>query len=519
MKDGRCSKKYPRQLIKETQTGDDGYPKYRRRGPEDGGYTVKLSVRGEEIEIDNKWVVPYSPLLSKMFQAHINVEYCNSVKSIKYICKYINKGSDMAVFGLTKASEHDEISNYQLGRYISSNEAVWRILSFPIHERHPTVLHLNVHLENGQRVYFTRENAQAVAAEPPRTTLTAFFQLCQQDAFARTLLYSEVPRYYTWDSGRKVFSKRKKGVPVLGSDVVASEALGRVYTVHPNNAECFFLRMLLHTVRGPASYEMLKTVNGEVCNTFREACQKMGLLEDDEHWGKAMSEATLTSSPEQIRNLFAIILTTCNPSNPRILWEKYRESMSEDILARLRRNNVNDNIQFSAEIFNEVLIILEHKCLSICSKPLLQFGLPAPERNSDNANNADLLREKNYNTTELKKFIESNKPLLMDDQRKAYDGIMECVNREKGGIIFLDAPGGTGKTFLINLILAEIRSKNDIALAMASSGIAATLLDGGRTAHSALKLPLKVNMEEYPVCNISKTSAQATVLRMCKISV
>ena len=52
---------------------------------------------------------------------------------------------------------------------------------------------------------------------------------------------------------------------------------------------------------------------------------------------------------------------------------------------------------------------------------------------------------------------------------------------------FLDAPGGTGKTFLISLILAEIRSNNGIALAVALSGIAATLLDGGRTAHSALK--------------------------------
>ncbi|GBO22842.1 hypothetical protein AVEN_215854-1 [Araneus ventricosus] len=93
----------------------------------------------------------------------------------------------------------------------------------------------------------------------------------------------------------------------------------------------------------------------------------------------------------------------------------------------------------------------------------------------------------------------SNNPLLTDDQRKTYDHIMECINKEKGSIIFLDAPGGVGKTFLINLLLAEIRSKNKIAFAMASSGIAATLMDGGRTAHLALKQPLNINLEEYPV--------------------
>jgi hypothetical protein len=187
MVDIKCTKKYPRELLQETLTGDDGYPQYRRRKPEDGGHTFNLKLRNNsqnrEIEIDNKWIVPYTPLLSKMFKAHINVEYCNSVKSIKYICKYVNKGSDMAVFGLKSENRTDEITQYQMGRYVSSNEAVWRILNFSIHDRHPTVVHLSVHLENGQRVYFTAENYQERAAEPPNITLTAFFRLGQQDIY------------------------------------------------------------------------------------------------------------------------------------------------------------------------------------------------------------------------------------------------------------------------------------------------------------------------------------------------
>ncbi|XP_028966748.1 uncharacterized protein LOC114828104, partial [Galendromus occidentalis] len=153
MKDGFCTKRYPRELLAETMTGNDGYPLCRRRSAEDGGKTFTLKVRSSDIEVDNRWIVPYSPILSKIFKAHINVEYCNSVKSIKYICKYINKGSDMAAFGMKDPlAPIDEIKQYQIGRYISSNEAIWRIFSFPIHERYPTVVHLAVHLENGQRV-------------------------------------------------------------------------------------------------------------------------------------------------------------------------------------------------------------------------------------------------------------------------------------------------------------------------------------------------------------------------------
>ena len=195
MKDGKCTKNYPKQALKETQTGRDGYPLYKRCKPEDGESTAKINFRlcgqYQEVEIDNRWIFPYCSLLSRVFNVHINVEFfCNSVMSIKYVCKYINKGSDMAVFNL-KETDRDEVRQYQTGRYISSNEAVWRILGFPIHERHPAIEHLAVHVENGQRVYFTARNAAQMAQEPPKdTTLTAFFKLCHEDEFAFAISFT-----------------------------------------------------------------------------------------------------------------------------------------------------------------------------------------------------------------------------------------------------------------------------------------------------------------------------------------
>ncbi|GFS67023.1 uncharacterized protein TNCV_2528021 [Trichonephila clavipes] len=231
----------------------------------------------------------------------------------------------------------DEIAQYQAGRYISSNEAAWRIFSFPMHERNPAVIHLSIHLENGQSVYFTNANVLQRALNPPCTTLTAFFTLCQEDAFARTLLYSEVPSYYTWNETKKVFIRRRRGEPVDGQPGIFREnTIGRLYTVHPNQDECFYLRMLLVNVPGPRSFHELKIVDGVTHATFRSACQALNFLESDQQWDICINDACNTAHPNQIRALFAIILTSCFPSSPTELWERYRSHMAEDILHRVR---------------------------------------------------------------------------------------------------------------------------------------------------------------------------------------
>jgi hypothetical protein len=64
----------------------------------------------------------------------------------------------MAVFGIQTTDINEEITRDQFALYVNYNEAIWSMFSFPIHERHPTVVHLAVRLENGQRVYFTASN-------------------------------------------------------------------------------------------------------------------------------------------------------------------------------------------------------------------------------------------------------------------------------------------------------------------------------------------------------------------------
>ena len=67
---------------------EDGYPVYAR--PNNG--RTYTNARGHTFT--NRDVVPYNPHLSAMFDCHINVEICASVKAVKYIHKYIYKGHD-----------------------------------------------------------------------------------------------------------------------------------------------------------------------------------------------------------------------------------------------------------------------------------------------------------------------------------------------------------------------------------------------------------------------------------------
>lgn len=63
--------------------------------------------------------------------------------------------------------------------------------------------------------------------------------------------------------------------------------------------------------------QIKKKINGYVCEMYREACQRLGLLENDNHWELALQEAALTATAEQVKDLFVIIFATCSPLIPK----------------------------------------------------------------------------------------------------------------------------------------------------------------------------------------------------------
>ena len=78
-------------------------------------------------------------------------------------------------------------------------------------------------------------------------------------------------------------------------------------------------------------------------------------------------------------------------------------------------------------------------------------------------------------------------------------------------LYFIGGPGGTGKTFVYNILAAIIRGQNKVVISVATAGIAAEQLDISRTAHSTFKVPIPI--QEKSTCNIGRNSATAVLIK------
>ncbi len=91
----------------------------------------------------------------RMFHCHMNVELCVSrVGGIKYLLKYISKGSDRVTMErFQETGGYNEIEQFQGAPYVSASEAAWRILACDIIDNDPPVYRLEVHTEGHHTVY------------------------------------------------------------------------------------------------------------------------------------------------------------------------------------------------------------------------------------------------------------------------------------------------------------------------------------------------------------------------------
>ncbi|KAJ1701083.1 hypothetical protein LUZ63_000862 [Rhynchospora breviuscula] len=415
MQNGSCSKCFPKRFHDATLMADDGVVVYKRR---DTGVTVDKN----GVILDNRYVVPYNLNLLFKYHAHINVERCHTSMMIEYLFKYICKGRDRARISLQRNpvttsnnSAHqgqseeviDEVLDYLDCRYLTPHESIWRLFQFHIHYSYPTVERLPIHLPLENNIIFRdSQSLQEVANNPAiqRTKLTAWFELNAVDPAARHLTYPEVTRLYTWHDDGKFWQHRLQGY-----------RLARMNFIPPAAGEVYYVRMLLNCVRGAGSFEELRTVNSILHATFKEACNALGMLDDNTEWLSTMQEAAAMASCQQLRRIFVDMLLFSEVADARGLWESCWNYMGDDILRRIRIDNNNLEMIVDPDILKDQILYELEDILFTRGYSLQYVRLPTPSRS---------------------------------------------------------------KTFLWKALTAYLRSKGKIVLTVASSGLSSLLLDG-----------------------------------------
>ncbi|KAH7679123.1 DNA helicase protein [Dioscorea alata] len=292
----------------------------------------------------------------------------------------------------------------------------------------------------------------------------------------------------------------------------------RYLSAYETLGEIYFLRLLLNEIKGPKTYDDLRTIDGITYQTYREACFTLGLLGDDNEWSNALMQAAQWATGAELQQLFVTIILFCEVGDKKTLFLKNWHLLADDIQYRLRKTFHKPNYKIPDEYLKNYLLVALKDILHKHSSSLQENDLPLPQSvNMSNISNHLFQEEMSYNINQLQKDHLSMLGKLNQEQLIIYAKILETVNTGEGGMFFVYGHGGTEKTFLWNTIISKIRSEGKIVLVVASSGIASLLLPGGRTTHSRFKI--LVNIDECSTCQINKQTQLAQLIEQTTLIV
>lgn len=144
----------------------------------------------------------------------------------------------------------------------------------------------------------------------------------------RALTYLEFPSKWIWNGHTKRWEKRTR-------EFKFGPPIGRIYSVHPTTNELFFLRILLTVVPGATGFQDLRTYQGTLYSSFKEACQACGLVGVDNEWFRLFDEAVQWTAPFQLIHLFMTVLLFRIVSNGQRLLNKYWHFMVDDFALQI----------------------------------------------------------------------------------------------------------------------------------------------------------------------------------------
>uniref|UniRef100_A0A1I7T6R1 ATP-dependent DNA helicase n=1 Tax=Caenorhabditis tropicalis TaxID=1561998 RepID=A0A1I7T6R1_9PELO len=498
MVDNKCSKGFGKPFRESTSSDNDGFALYKRS---DNGRHFDYRMEGNVIvKLTNQHVVPFNPWLIRKYHCHMNLEVCGAMSSVKYLYKYVYKGTtraSMVVKIKEDGSEEavvDEMKNYLDTRFVCSPEAVHHIFQFPMSYRSVKVVQLTVHLPGENAVIFNvgEEGDALQRAESKLTKLETWFKINQESREAvlpdgsfpiskkdsREHYYYEMPEHFTCQASNEWKARKTKEF-----------AIGRMYFISPRNRERYALRQLLLYTKGAISFEDLRTFQGTCYATFVEAARAAGFLSDDSTHEQTLQEATTFNTPYQLRGLFVILMVFEVVNNATDLWNRFIRDFTEDFVHK--GHSLEDAKSLAYFDMLDRMKVMNEDLTKWLTLPYQRVSTP----------------EREFNYDECTRRGEDMKSNLNPEQAEVLNAILDALSNGSGGLFFIDGPGGSGKTYLYNCLANIILGTRQKILPIAWTGIAASLLPDGRTVASVFKLNIEDN------CKSSKLSARSSTAK------
>jgi hypothetical protein len=258
--------------------------------------------------------------------------------------------------------------------------------------------------------------------------------------------------------------------------------VARLHVISPTAGELFYLRCLLCRLAA-RSFAQLHTIDGVVYDSYHEAAIALGLFSNENEGHYALLDAIASfCPPTQLQFLFSRIVLEGFPGVP--LWNELKLQLAQDFIRNCRSE------EHGIDLLLQALQLL----FQDAGRTLNQFGLPQPLLCCPEV----VTEEETYRPRAALLRQEADVALqrMTDEQRNVFATVFDTVKMYAschGNVpppFFLEGKPGRGKMFVINAICTALRAENHIALIVGSSALAATLYEGGRTAHNLFAIPV-----------------------------
>ena len=302
------------------------------------------------------------------------------------------------------------------------------------------------------------------------------------------------------------------------------------------------MRRLLHHKVGPSNFVDLRTTEKNGWSTthasYHAAAVELGLLHDLDEINDALDEAHLHHETESFRQAFVQSLTFCRPNHPQKLYDRHQDHLAEDLLYRLtggskpspQHDQVAETIASRHRALKMIVAAPQQRGYEIQDDnttagtvtydPVFADEYDAAIPIADRTDQDDGANLQTSDKELLQEQVETARQSMTDEQGAFYDAMvteLSVPDSDTPRLHFLSACGGSGKTFVTNTLLKKCRSMGLLGTATAGSGIAATLLDEGRTYHSSTAAPIEIHRDSH--LNVTRKCRRGRRLIRCSILV